>query len=112
MFLSCSSKVRSFVAAGLNLVVACSFSKNFGLYGERLGAVHVVTSNEQEVVAVSVVSVCSACVAFSCSFFHITCVFISNPNFHFHRWALKYVPWPALSTAPVPPMERVSWPPS
>jgi len=27
--------VRTFTAAGVNLIVASSFSKNFGLYGER-----------------------------------------------------------------------------
>jgi aspartate/tyrosine/aromatic aminotransferase len=44
--------VRTFVEAGLNLIVACSFSKNFGLYGERLGCVHVVTGNADEKTAV------------------------------------------------------------
>lgn len=27
---------------GLNMIVACSFSKNFGLYGERVGVLHVI----------------------------------------------------------------------
>ena len=40
--------VRHFVSRGtLELVVAQSFSKNFGLYGQRVGAFHIVTSDEQ-----------------------------------------------------------------
>ena len=38
------SAVRSFAANGMEMLVACSFSKNFGLYGERVGAVHAVVS--------------------------------------------------------------------
>ncbi|TNJ28493.1 Aspartate aminotransferase [Giardia muris] len=34
--------VRDFVAAGVDVLVAQSFSKNFGLYGERVGCIHVV----------------------------------------------------------------------
>eukprot|EP01038_Epipyxis_sp_PR26KG_P008424 gene8424-11392_t len=40
--------VRLFAKSGINMIVACSFSKNFGLYGERLGVLHVVTSNQVE----------------------------------------------------------------
>lgn len=32
----------------MNFVVAQSFSKNFGLYGERVGALHVATQSENE----------------------------------------------------------------
>jgi aspartate aminotransferase len=40
--------VRHFVERGtLELVVAQSFSKNFGLYGQRVGAFHIVVSDEQ-----------------------------------------------------------------
>lgn len=39
--------VRLFADQGLEMVVACSFSKNFGLYGERTGALHVVSSSEE-----------------------------------------------------------------
>ncbi|KAF4307556.1 hypothetical protein GTA08_BOTSDO04420 [Botryosphaeria dothidea] len=38
--------VREFVRRGFELVVAQSFSKNLGLYGERVGVVHVVTGDE------------------------------------------------------------------
>jgi aspartate/tyrosine/aromatic aminotransferase len=31
------------------MIVACSFAKNFGLYGERVGALHFVCANTQEV---------------------------------------------------------------
>jgi aspartate aminotransferase len=31
-----------FVEAGMEMLVCCSFAKNFGLYGERTGALHVV----------------------------------------------------------------------
>ena len=40
--------VRAFADAGLNLVVASSYSKNFGLYRERVGALSVVTTNAGE----------------------------------------------------------------
>ena len=39
---------RVFVAAGLPLFVSTSFSKSFGLYGERIGALHIVCQDEQE----------------------------------------------------------------
>lgn len=32
-----------------NMLVCCSFAKNFGLYGERVGALHVITTNAAEV---------------------------------------------------------------
>ena len=37
-----------FVRAGVNFLVANSFSKNFSLYGERVGALSVVCSNAEE----------------------------------------------------------------
>lgn len=37
--------IRYFAEQGHDLVVAVSNSKNFGLYGERLGALYVLTSN-------------------------------------------------------------------
>lgn len=37
--------VRYFVSRGLELCVAQAFSKNMGLYGERIGALHVISSN-------------------------------------------------------------------
>lgn len=42
--------VRLFVEDGHeNLLVANSYSKNFGLYGERMGALSIVTSNKEQV---------------------------------------------------------------
>jgi aspartate/tyrosine/aromatic aminotransferase len=41
--------VRLFAEAGRELLAACSFSKNFGLYGERVGALHVIASDATEV---------------------------------------------------------------
>jgi aspartate aminotransferase len=38
-----NAAVRHFVEQGFELVVAQSFAKNFGLYGERAGCFHVVT---------------------------------------------------------------------
>lgn len=38
--------VRLFVEAGVEMMVACSFAKNFGLYGDRIGALHVFTRAE------------------------------------------------------------------
>jgi aspartate aminotransferase len=34
--------VRHFVQGGFEMLVRQSFSKNFGLYGERVGALHAV----------------------------------------------------------------------
>lgn len=39
--------VRRFVSRGLEVMVAQSFAKNFGLYGERCGALHVVGKTRQ-----------------------------------------------------------------
>ncbi|PQE18767.1 aspartate aminotransferase protein [Rutstroemia sp. NJR-2017a WRK4] len=39
--------IRHFFDRGLEFVVAQSFSKNFGLYGERVGALHVVTRSKE-----------------------------------------------------------------
>lgn len=36
--------VRLFADAGMEMIVACSYAKNFGLYGERVGCLHVVVS--------------------------------------------------------------------
>ena len=40
--------VRAFARAGLELLVASSFSKNFGLYRERVGAITFVAADAQE----------------------------------------------------------------
>eukprot|EP00262_Sarcandra_glabra_P017321 TRINITY_DN58_c0_g1_i1.p1 TRINITY_DN58_c0_g1~~TRINITY_DN58_c0_g1_i1.p1 ORF type:complete len:466 (-),score=97.96 TRINITY_DN58_c0_g1_i1:262-1659(-) len=40
-----ASSVRLFVARGLELLVAQSYSKNLGLYAERIGAINVVCSS-------------------------------------------------------------------
>lgn len=32
----------------LNMIVCCSFAKNFGLYSERVGCLHVITNNNNE----------------------------------------------------------------
>ncbi|KAL6012074.1 Aspartate aminotransferase, cytoplasmic [Asimina triloba] len=40
-----ASSIRSFVARGLELLVAQSYSKNLGLYAERIGAINVVCSS-------------------------------------------------------------------
>jgi len=41
--------IRYFLDDGHQLLVCQSFAKNFGLYGERVGALHVVPSTEEEV---------------------------------------------------------------
>ncbi|KAG0466935.1 hypothetical protein HPP92_018515 [Vanilla planifolia] len=41
-----ASSVRTFVARGLELFVAQSYSKNLGLYAERIGAINVVCSSQ------------------------------------------------------------------
>lgn len=40
--------VGKFVAAGLEFLVSTSFSKSFSLYGERVGALSVVTASKEE----------------------------------------------------------------
>jgi aspartate aminotransferase/aromatic-amino-acid transaminase len=42
--------VVAFAESGLDMVVASSFSKNFGLYRERVGAITLVTPSEAEAV--------------------------------------------------------------
>lgn len=37
-----AAAVRLFAEAGVEMLVACSFAKNMGLYGERVGALHVL----------------------------------------------------------------------
>jgi aspartate/tyrosine/aromatic aminotransferase len=41
--------VRLFARAGCEMLIAQSFAKNFGLYGERIGALNIVTSSPQSV---------------------------------------------------------------
>lgn len=38
--------IRHFFDRGLNMIVAQSFAKNMGLYGERTGALHIVCDNK------------------------------------------------------------------
>ena len=40
--------VRTFAASGMNFFVASSFSKSFSLYGERVGALSIITSDKDE----------------------------------------------------------------
>ena len=44
--------VRQFVDDGHHILLAQSYSKNFGLYGERVGALSAVTASPQETAAV------------------------------------------------------------
>ena len=40
--------VRAFAEAGVNCVIASSFSKSFAMYRERIGALTVLTANAEE----------------------------------------------------------------
>jgi aromatic-amino-acid transaminase len=40
--------VRLFAAAGLDCLISSSFSKSFSLYGERVGALSIITSSKEE----------------------------------------------------------------
>ncbi|WP_430434343.1 aromatic amino acid transaminase [Methyloversatilis sp.] len=40
--------VRQFVQSGLSFVISSSFSKSFSLYGERVGALSIVTASKDE----------------------------------------------------------------
>ncbi|KAK7467029.1 Aspartate aminotransferase, cytoplasmic [Stygiomarasmius scandens] len=39
--------VREFVKKGVNMLICQSFAKNAGLYGERVGALHVISSSKE-----------------------------------------------------------------
>lgn len=43
-----AAAIRMFVDDGHNIALVQSFSKNFGLYGQRVGALSVVAANEDE----------------------------------------------------------------
>ena len=43
-----ASAVRLFAESGLNFFVSSSFSKSFSLYGERVGALSIVTNSREE----------------------------------------------------------------
>ena len=38
--------IRYFIEQGFQMIISQSFAKNMGLYGERAGALHIVTSNK------------------------------------------------------------------
>ena len=38
--------VRYFLDQGFNMFICQSFAKNMGMYGERIGALHIVVSNK------------------------------------------------------------------
>ncbi|MCX8144888.1 MAG: aspartate/tyrosine/aromatic aminotransferase [Azovibrio sp.] len=40
--------IRAFTAAGLQFFVSSSFSKSFSLYGERVGALSIITASKEE----------------------------------------------------------------
>ncbi|MDR2689102.1 MAG: aspartate/tyrosine/aromatic aminotransferase [Azoarcus sp.] len=43
-----TAAVREFAATGIQFFVSSSFSKNFSLYGERVGALSIVTASKEE----------------------------------------------------------------
>ncbi|MDR1350335.1 MAG: aspartate/tyrosine/aromatic aminotransferase [Zoogloeaceae bacterium] len=40
--------VRAFVASGIQFLISSSFSKSFSLYGERVGALSIITASKEE----------------------------------------------------------------
>jgi aspartate/tyrosine/aromatic aminotransferase len=40
--------VRHFLSEGFQMIITQSFAKNLGLYGERIGAVHIVTASPSD----------------------------------------------------------------
>ena len=38
--------IRHFISEGFQVIASQSFAKNIGLYGERVGALHVVAANK------------------------------------------------------------------
>jgi aromatic-amino-acid transaminase len=43
-----AASVRAFIASGLQFFISSSFSKSFSLYGERVGALSIVTASKEE----------------------------------------------------------------
>jgi len=43
-----TAAIRTFAASGMQFFVASSFSKSFSLYGERVGALSIVTASKEE----------------------------------------------------------------
>jgi aromatic-amino-acid transaminase len=48
-----TAAVRAFAACGVQFFVSSSFSKNFSLYGERVGALSIVTASKEEAARVA-----------------------------------------------------------
>ncbi|MDR0635198.1 MAG: aspartate/tyrosine/aromatic aminotransferase [Azoarcus sp.] len=48
-----TAAVRAFAASGAQFFVSSSFSKNFSLYGERVGALSIVTAGKEEAARVA-----------------------------------------------------------
>lgn len=48
-----AASVRQFVSDGHRVILAQSFSKNFGLYGHRVGCLSVLTDSKEEATAIS-----------------------------------------------------------
>jgi aspartate/tyrosine/aromatic aminotransferase len=44
-----SAPARAFADTGLEMIITSSFAKNFGLYGERIGALHMVMATQEDV---------------------------------------------------------------
>jgi aspartate/tyrosine/aromatic aminotransferase len=49
-----ATSIRDFFAMGMCMMVSQSYAKNFGLYGERIGALHLICPNPE--VAVNTMS--------------------------------------------------------
>ena len=47
-----AAAIRLFVKDGHNVAVCQSFAKNFGLYGERIGAFNIIGKNPDEASAI------------------------------------------------------------
>ena len=80
--------VRLFADAGLEMIVACSFSKNFGLYGERVGALHVITASPTSIPAIqSQLRVISRVIYSTCPQYgaRIVATILSNPELRY-QW--------------------------
>ncbi|MDR1227815.1 MAG: aspartate/tyrosine/aromatic aminotransferase [Azoarcus sp.] len=48
-----TAAVQAFAASGVQFLVSSSFSKNFSLYGERVGALSIVTASREEAARVA-----------------------------------------------------------
>ena len=72
--------IRLFAEMGLDIICAQSFAKNFGLYGERIGALHFICKDKK------------ICEAITSQMSFLARVLYSNPPLHGARIGNSPIP--------------------